>query len=245
MAKLYMNFDTGVVWTEDEVRQMYEQFRSEDFDSFEDYLDQMLDLGKQCEGGLVLVEREWYAVLYDPSDAWDYGSYDFDEAVSMANADEADIIAVIDDHTDDPICIKELHRGEDFDYTANYAVVRDAGVVTEVTDFETEQDAVEYAKREYDHLSSHDKKHTSAMYIVKCTDPNPASVTHTEGDVIYTLIGTLYTADRETGTFIDSFDNLDDALNAIADYEDEDEEAGTYTENFYDVVDQWHKSMLR
>ena len=60
--KYYMNFDTGVFWTEDEVRQLYEQFRSEDFDSFDDYLEQMLDLGKQFEGGLVELPDKHYMV---------------------------------------------------------------------------------------------------------------------------------------------------------------------------------------
>ncbi len=50
----------------------------------------------------------------------------------------------------------------------------------------------------------------------------------------------FYTADRETGSFIDSFETYEDALKAIEGYEAEDKENGDYTPDFYDIVDEEH-----
>lgn len=52
-----------------------------------------------------------------------------------------------------------------------------------------------------------------------------------------------YTADRETGTFIDEFYYLEDAKKAILEYEDEDRRNGEYTPDFYDIVNADHESI--
>lgn len=52
-----------------------------------------------------------------------------------------------------------------------------------------------------------------------------------------------YTADRETGTIIDAFDTVEDALSAIEQYESSDKKDGTYEDNFYDIVDGDHCSV--
>nr|DAF79765.1 MAG TPA: YaiA protein [Caudoviricetes sp.] len=49
-----------------------------------------------------------------------------------------------------------------------------------------------------------------------------------------------YTADRETGTFIEEFNSYEEALDAISNYEQEDKNNGDYEENFYSVVDESH-----
>lgn len=50
----YKNFDTGEEYTLDELKATYKQFENEmQYDSFEDYLEKMLDLGRQKIGGLV------------------------------------------------------------------------------------------------------------------------------------------------------------------------------------------------
>ena len=54
----------------------------------------------------------------------------------------------------------------------------------------------------------------------------------------------MYTADKETGTFIDTVKSLDEGLILIAEYEREDKEDGIYTPDFYDVVDEEHGSVL-
>lgn len=56
-SQFYMNLDTGVIFSLKEVKESYEQFEDElNYDSFDDYLDKMLDLGRHGIGGLVEVE---------------------------------------------------------------------------------------------------------------------------------------------------------------------------------------------
>ena len=60
----YKNVDTGEVWTLEEVKEAYEDFKHEIADeakSFEDYLDDMLDMGRRKEGGLEEIEAMWVA----------------------------------------------------------------------------------------------------------------------------------------------------------------------------------------
>lgn len=53
----YKDFDTGEEYTLDELKATYKQFENEmQYDSFEDYLEKMLDLGRQKIGGLVEIE---------------------------------------------------------------------------------------------------------------------------------------------------------------------------------------------
>lgn len=55
--KKYMDFNSGEVWTEEEIKAEYESFKDEmSFSSYEDYLDEMLRLGACKEGGLVEVD---------------------------------------------------------------------------------------------------------------------------------------------------------------------------------------------
>lgn len=44
--------------------------------------------------------------------------------------------------------------------------------------------------------------------------------------------------DRETGTMIDSFDTIEEAENELARYEEMDKADGTYTAEFYEIVEQ-------
>lgn len=58
--KQYMNIDTNEVWSEEEIRAEYNNFREESeymngFESFEEYLEDQLRLGKQGVSGLVLI----------------------------------------------------------------------------------------------------------------------------------------------------------------------------------------------
>lgn len=56
----------------------------------------------------------------------------------------------------------------------------------------------------------------------------------------------IYTADKETGTFIDEFTSIGKALKEIERYESMDRKDGVYVENFYDVVvvNEEHESLL-
>lgn len=50
----------------------------------------------------------------------------------------------------------------------------------------------------------------------------------------------FYTADRETGTFIDEVKTIEEGLELIKQYEEDDKEEGAYQEDFYDIVDENH-----
>lgn len=53
----YMDFNSGEVWTEEEIKVEYESFKDEmSFLSYEDYFEEMLRLGACKEGGLVEVD---------------------------------------------------------------------------------------------------------------------------------------------------------------------------------------------
>ena len=43
--------------------------------------------------------------------------------------------------------------------------------------------------------------------------------------------------DREAGNVIDEFNNIDDAMYAMSAYEMQDKADGTYTQNFYEIVE--------
>ena len=53
--KKYMNFDTEEVWTEDEIREVYDGIPEciDDYPTFENYLEYLLNLGRQKVGGII------------------------------------------------------------------------------------------------------------------------------------------------------------------------------------------------
>lgn len=55
----------------------------------------------------------------------------------------------------------------------------------------------------------------------------------------------IYTADRETGTFIEECASIDEALAKIEEYEEADKKEGTYEEGFYNVVNECHETLAR
>lgn len=99
--KHFKNIDTNEIWSEDEIRTEYNNFREESdymkqFDSFEEYLEDQIRLGKNGESGLSPI---WYAVQKDREDAWDYGSFDLEEAKGMLKEQGYGLIAVIDENS--------------------------------------------------------------------------------------------------------------------------------------------------
>lgn len=52
-----------------------------------------------------------------------------------------------------------------------------------------------------------------------------------------------WTAERETGEFIDGFNSIDEAAEEISRYEEDDRKEGTYTPDFYDIVNEDHDSV--
>ena len=54
----------------------------------------------------------------------------------------------------------------------------------------------------------------------------------------------LYVSDKETGTFIEEVKTIEEGKKLIEQYEETDKTDGTYTESFYDIVDEEHCSVL-
>ena len=50
--------------------------------------------------------KKWYAVQEERTDAWDNGSYDYEEAVQILREQGHGLIVVIDD--DAKVCIEEI-----------------------------------------------------------------------------------------------------------------------------------------
>lgn len=50
----------------------------------------------------------------------------------------------------------------------------------------------------------------------------------------------IYTADRETGTFIEECKSIEEARELIAQYEEQDRINDVYSDDFYAIVDEEH-----
>lgn len=55
----------------------------------------------------------------------------------------------------------------------------------------------------------------------------------------------VYTADRETGTFIDEVSTIEEGFKKITEYEQADRNDGSYEPDFYDIVDRDHCTLIR
>lgn len=56
--KKYRDIDSGEIWTEEEVREQFELFKDEmSYESFDDYMDDMLSKGRQRITGFEEVEE--------------------------------------------------------------------------------------------------------------------------------------------------------------------------------------------
>ena len=53
----------------------------------------------------------------------------------------------------------------------------------------------------------------------------------------------FYTADRETGNFIDEFTTIDEARKAIKRYEQTDIDNDCFEPDFYDIVNEFHETI--
>lgn len=57
--KKFEDFNTGETWTLEEIREQFESFRDEmNYSSFEDYTKQMIQLGKNREGGYIEIKGD-------------------------------------------------------------------------------------------------------------------------------------------------------------------------------------------
>lgn len=120
-----------------------------------------------------------------------------------------------------------------------YAIVNKNGLINE--DVVIETDDIKIAKYEAKRVAKYDR-----------LEPNPAEHSveirfnedYEHGTYETVRFLKIYTANRETGSFIEEIDNIDDGLALIREYEAEDKKDGTYTPNFYDIVDEDHCSII-
>lgn len=54
----------------------------------------------------------------------------------------------------------------------------------------------------------------------------------------------IYTANKETGTFIEEVKSIEEGRALIKKYEAKDKKDGTYEADFYDIVDEEHFSLI-
>lgn len=54
----------------------------------------------------------------------------------------------------------------------------------------------------------------------------------------------IYVADKEAGNFITNHKSIEEAKQWIEFFEKEDKQHGCYEENFYDIVNEYHESLL-
>lgn len=85
--KSYKNIDTNKIWEEEEVKENYEMFKDKmdkSYESFEDYLEHLLDMGRNGSGGLV--EIPYLVVDEDRKtlEAWPQAADSKEEAFSFA-----------------------------------------------------------------------------------------------------------------------------------------------------------------
>ena len=65
-----------------------------------------------------------------------------------------------------------------------------------------------------------------------------------KGDTRKERIMKIYTANRDTGSFIEEAESVDMAKAMIRFYENEDKRNDVFEPNYYDVVNQNHESLL-
>lgn len=53
-----------------------------------------------------------------------------------------------------------------------------------------------------------------------------------------------YVASKESGDFIDSFETVTEAAQAIKKYEEQDKEEGIYEDDFYEIETEDHSSVV-
>ena len=54
-----------------------------------------------------------------------------------------------------------------------------------VREFEDEREAVIYAEGMWAHMSSHDKKHSTAFYVLESVNPDVDAEDHFDGDTVW------------------------------------------------------------
>lgn len=108
-------------------------------------------------------------------------------------------------------------------------------------EFDNKVDAVKKAKYIWDHLTYTERK-SRMVYVIESINPDEESENHLDGGIVWDA-DWIYTADKETGAFIDKVDYVEEGLKLISEYEKKDKIEGTYVPDFYDIVDINHCSV--
>lgn len=118
------------------------------------------------------------------------------------------------------------------------------GAAEYITVCKNRDEAIKKANQEWSTLTKREQEKRDGFIvgIIEVDEDNEP----VDGDVIEVVKDykvKLYTADRETGTFIDEVESLEAGERLIAEYEEDDKAEGTYQADFYDVVNEDHKSV--
>ena len=91
--KAYMNFDTGVFYTEEELKDSFDLYNEEDI-SYNEWLDHQLNLGRQKIGGLEEIEVVTLTVYADTvyPDLWYEPDKYGDDNTAWLNVNKTDLL---------------------------------------------------------------------------------------------------------------------------------------------------------
>ena len=111
--------------------------------------------------------------------------------------------------------------------------------------FDTKEEAIEAARNEWMHLFDSDKKVCKVEVRQYEEDIEDEDCNNRDYDTIEWENHTYETRDYETGTCIDEFETIEEARNAIEQYEEEDKKNDCFEENFYEIYDTFTKEIVR
>lgn len=106
----------------------------------------------------------------------------------------------------------------------------------------TLEEAIEAAREEWAHMCWNDRYDSDITVREYEEDIEAEDCTNFDYN---THPWQIWTACRENGDLIDQFESIAQAENMIESYEEDDKADGTYTPDFYDIVNEEHESIRR
>lgn len=104
-------------------------------------------------------------------------------------------------------------------------------------------EAIKSAGVQWNHLTTSEKANRT-VYVLESANPDEEAADHFDGTPVWKdgrRDGMNYnTADKETGTIIETFKTYEEAKAAIERYEQQDRVNDCFEEDFYDIVDDDH-----
>lgn len=110
---------------------------------------------------------------------------------------------------------------------------------TKLADGLTEAQAISAAACEWDKLSDYDKANRDAFELIQADEDEDGNIDLDTATVIrrFKLTGKWIIRDREAGNVIEEEYSLEAARDTLRSYEETDRIEGTYTPDFYEIVD--------